>query len=154
MFCLSIRERLISVAIVAFGLVGCAADADEPRSSTDDEGSAAEVSSPLPLFPLTAFSEQNASFAGLGVGATAVGTVGASSTGGTTVGVGGFNNSFGTGPMTTGFNSGPMTTGFNSGPITTGFNSGPITTGGTTSISSSSGAAPVINSTCTGFGCP
>lgn len=151
MFCLS--TRLISVAIVAFGLVGCAADPDV----SSDEDSTGNVSSTLPLVPLGAFSEANASFAGLGIGgATAVGTVGATSAGGTTVGVGG--TTFGTGPtgFNTGFSTGPITTGFNTGPITTGFNSGPITmsTGGTTSISSGSNGVPVISTTCTGFGCP
>lgn len=136
---------------LVFVLLACSACAAEPPSDSD-QAPVDEVSSALPL---AAVSMTGANFAGLGVGLTSVGTVGSVGGGtvGTTTSVGG---TLGTGPMGTSFNSGPM--GFSTGPI--GFNSsfgtGPIstTTGGTTTFSSGTGAAPVMNHTCVGFGCP
>jgi hypothetical protein len=154
MFALNPHSRLLSVAILAFSLAACAAD---PDPSTNDEPASPAGSSALTVLPAGAFSEANASIGGLGLGFGAVANTASVGTTGTVgTGIGGFTTNFGTGPMggTTSFNSGPM--GFNTGPITTSFNSGPMTmtTGGTTTMSSGSNGAPVVTTTCTGFGCP
>ena len=148
------RAGLASILVaLSLGLGGCASESPEAADEAPAEG----VSSALPV---AAVSLAGANFANLGLGGfapigaaigTNAGAIGGTSTIGTSAGIGGapigFTSTLGTGGSPTSFG-----TSFNSGPM--GFSTGPITTGGSTSMSSTSGGMPVINTTCTGLGCP
>lgn len=151
--CTTIRRVASILFACSLGLGGCAS---EPSPGSEaDEAAVEDVSSALPL---AAVSMTGATFAGLGLGvASSVNSLGTGATVGTNAATGtvgtsaSINSSLGAGP--TGFGST-----FGTGPIgfSSSFGTGPIgfSTGNSTTVSSGTGSAPVIQRTCTGFGCP